>query len=229
MTGAGPVAAVRYRLLAAFLVCCLGGVAAPPATAADAIRLFGTVEFRGSLKALPHWRRVVAEAPPQVGELTGCEECPAAARSWQELQRQAGRLSPLEQLRTVNAYFNRWPYRLDRDVYRAADYWATPLEFLQNSGDCEDFSIAKYFALRQLGFPAESLRVVVLWDEIRTIAHAVLVAYLEGEAYVLDNLSDLVFPHTRYEHYLPQFSVNEFHRWAHVRTLPGPERLNGPR
>lgn len=228
MTETGAPAAARQRLLAAVLCCCLGGVAAP-AAGAELPRLFGTVEFRGPLKALPHWRRVVAEAPLQAAELSGCEECGAAALSWQELQRLAAGLAPIEQLRRVNAFFNRWPYRLDRDVYRVADYWATPREFLQHSGDCEDFSIAKYFALRQLGFPAESLRVVVLRDEIRGIAHAVLVVYLDEEAYVLDNLSDLVFPHSRYEHYLPWFSVNESHRWAHVRTLRPPERLGGPR
>ena len=71
--------AARQHLLAAALLCCLG--AAAPAAAAETPRLFGTVEFRGPLKALPHWRRVVAEAPLQVAELSGCEACGAAGSS----------------------------------------------------------------------------------------------------------------------------------------------------
>ena len=48
---------------------------------------------------------------------------------------------------------------------------------MRMSGDCEDYAIAKFFALRQLGFGAEQMRIVILWDEIRGIGHAVLAVY----------------------------------------------------
>lgn len=182
--------------------------------------LFRSHEFRSSLKSLPGWGRVMAAAEKQVKEMASCDSvrqnCPPAALSWQKITRQAATLGTYAQLKQVNAYFNRWPYRLDIDVYGVADYWATPKEFLQLSGDCEDFSIVKYYALRALGFDPSDLRIVLLKDTIRNISHAVLAVRLEQETYILDNMSDLVLPHLKYEHYIPQYSVNEFYRWAHI-------------
>ena len=187
----------------------------PPGTG-----LFGSHEFRSSLRALPQWTRVMAAAEVQVEAMTRCdpqqEACSAAALSWQKIIREASGLPPFEQLQTVNAFFNRWPYRLDIDVYGVNEYWATPQEFLRLSGDCEDYSITKYYALRQLGVPVDTMRIVMLIDSIRNIPHAVLAVKSGAESYVLDNLSNLVLPHQKYEHYLPQYSVNEYFRWAHV-------------
>ena len=40
--------------------------------------------------------------------------------------------------------------------------------------------------------------------------------YLDGDAWILDNLSNAVLSHKRLSHYRPQFSVNEEYRWAHL-------------
>lgn len=182
--------------------------------------LFRSHEFRSTLKALPNWTRVTAVAEAQTEAYHACDTgrggCSAAALSWQKIIRQGIDLTAMEQLKAVNSYFNRWPYRLDIDVYGVSDYWATPDEFLKLSGDCEDYSITKYYALRKLGFPVDTMRIVLLKDSIRNISHAVLTVRLDGESYVLDNLTDMVLSHLQYEHYIPQYSVNEFYRWAHV-------------
>ena len=48
----------------------------------------------------------------------------------------------------------------DDQHWHQADYWATPIETLaSNGGDCEDFSIAKYFTLRELGVAEQCLRL----------------------------------------------------------------------
>jgi len=187
------------------------------------IELFGTMEFRGSLKALQKWTQVVTKARQQVKTYTDCtdksDRCSSAARSWHQMEKTALTLTSTEQLKWVNQFFNRWPYRLDLETYGLRDYWATPKEFMQFSGDCEDYSISKYFALRALGLPAEKLRIVVIKDNIRNLGHAVLAVYQGDQVYILDNLSDLVLPHYRYQHYQPQYSVNENYRWAHIRKL----------
>jgi len=87
---------------------------------------------------------------------------------------------------------------------------------MRRSGDCEDYSIAKYFALRQLGFRKEELRVIILFDQIRNIGHAVLAVYEPNDILVLDSLSNIIFSHRKYKHYKPQYSMNETTRWAHV-------------
>lgn len=96
-----------------------------------------------------------------------------------------------------------------------ADYWATPLEFMRSSGDCEDFSIAKFMALRQLGMRNEDLRIVVLTDQIRRTIHAALAVYVPGEILILESLSNIIFSHRSYGHYIPHFSLNETGVWEH--------------
>ena len=94
---------------------------------------------------------------------------------------------------------------------------------MKTLGDCEDYAIAKYFALRQLGFDKEELRIVVLYDRIRNLGHAVLAVYGGNDILILDSLSNFITTHTRYRHYIPQYSMNETTRWAHVdhsRAIP---------
>lgn len=90
------------------------------------------------------------------------------------------------------------------------------MQFLRHSGDCEDYAIAKYVTLRQLGFAADQLRLVVLRDTVRDLTHAVLAVYHEDEVYILDNLSRLVVRQAEVPHYVPYYSINETTRWAHV-------------
>jgi predicted transglutaminase-like cysteine proteinase len=70
--------------------------------------------------------------------------------------------------------------------------------------------------LRQLGFAAEDLRVVVVRDVVRDLAHAVLAVYLDRQVYILDNLTRAVVPQEQMAQYVPYYSINETTRWAHV-------------
>lgn len=108
----------------------------------------------------------------------------------------------------VNQALNhRIVYAEDQATWGRADHWATPDETrAQGAGDCEDYAIAKYFALRAVGVPAQQLRLVYvrvlvggsgdLWRP-----HVVL-AYLPagadaGDARILDNLLDEIRPLSR--------------------------------
>lgn len=101
-------------------------------------------------------------------------------------------------------------------MYGLVDYWATPEEFIGKSGDCEDYAIVKMFALLQVGFKPENMRVVIIKDKIRNIDHAILAVYIGDEVLVLDNTSPLVLPHSKYGHYRPVVSFNLQYKWAHV-------------
>jgi predicted transglutaminase-like cysteine proteinase len=176
------------------------------------VNLFGTVEFRSRLKDMPQWERVISEERKK----PGLDTPKGLAAQWRSLRERLKSRSRMEQLVEVNKFFNRWPYRVDPDVYGVLDYWATPREFMEKSGDCEDYAISKFHALKQLGVAPDEMRIVVVTDTIRNLAHAVLAVYLDGEAYILDNLSNLILPHGRLRHYRPQFSVNEEYRWVHM-------------
>src|SRR6202048_3828800 len=59
------------------------------------------------------------------------------------------------------------------------DVWSSPLvTFTHGAGDCEDYAIAKFAALRLAGVAPEDLRIVVMRDTIRGEAHAVAMARL---------------------------------------------------
>ena len=193
---------------------------ASPAAQKSVIRLLNTVEFRGALKNMPKWQRVVAAEKKSRtfdGDLSALMRPASVYKQWQELAARVRNASDLEKAKAVTAFFNRWPYKTDQMVYKVADYWATPREFMKNSGDCEDYAITKFYALMHLGVDPENMRIVALRDTIRNLAHAVLVIYTNNDAYILDNLTTMVLSHTRYQQYLPQYSINEVYRWAHVR------------
>lgn len=185
--------------------------------------IFGSTELSlKSFEALPQWARVLERLTSEGPALERCGKQRAhcgesAPQAWNKIIADAQPHSRNRKLQMVNSYFNRWPYKLDREVYGASEYWASPLEFLRRSGDCEDYAIAKFFALRQLGLGNEEMRVVILWDEIRTIGHAVLAVYTEDDILVLDSLSSAILSHWRYKQYVPQYSMNETTRWAHVK------------
>ena len=126
-------------------------------------------------------------------------------------------MSRRQKLDTVNKFFNRWPYKLDHEVYGVSEYWASPNQFMRTSGDCEDYSIAKFYALKQLGFSDNEMRIVILKDSIRGIGHAVLAIYEKNDILILDSLSNLILTHTKYRHYIPQYSMNSTTRWAHIK------------
>lgn len=206
---------------AAVLVLCLvcGGRVALAAgeAAASSARLFGTVEFKGAITKLPKWTGVLDRMKGWKGFFEDPSMAAIPARqSWQALKTEISAAAPMERVKAVNKFFNQWPYRLDQANYGQGDYWAIPQEFMKKSGDCEDYSIAKFYALKELGFTGDDMRVVALKDTIRNIGHAVLVVYLDNDAYVLDNQTVMVLSHEKYKHYLPQYSVNERFRWMHV-------------
>lgn len=181
------------------------------------VRLFNTVEFKGRITQLPKWSGVLK----QMGSWKGFFKDPSTAglpsrSGWNKLRQEMTGLDTMGRLIAVNTYFNQWPYRLDAANFGVSDYWAIPIEFLKKSGDCEDYSIAKFYALQEFGFSSDQMRVVVVKDIIRNIGHAVLAVYTDGTAYILDNQTNMVLPHDRYKHYVPQYSVNERFRWMHI-------------
>ena len=84
-----------------------------------------------------------------------------------------------------------------------------------NGGDCEDFSIAKYFTLRELGIPAEKLRLTYVKALKLDQAHMVLTYYSTPDAVplVLDNLINEIRSATEREDLLPVYSFNGDGLW----------------
>jgi len=211
--------------------------ASEPATA-PMVRLFGSSEnINADISPFPKWTGVLSRyAREQHLEDAPCSGGRCQLQEWKAFVMTLKGQDRLRQLRAVNAYANRIPYRSDLDRHGVADYWATPRETFGRSADCEDYAIIKYLSLRKLGWAASDLRVVVLKHEVRNELHAVLVAYVDGTAYVLDNLIPDVREHAAIRFYRPIFSINEaawhYHRDWNPATMvaraePAPARIAG--
>lgn len=80
--------------------------------------------------------------------------------AWDNMIIKAKNEKTIMKLKLVNDFFNNVKYMIDIEHWKVLDYWATPIEFLgTRNGDCEDYAIAKYFALIQVGIPKEKLRI----------------------------------------------------------------------
>tara|TARA_Y100001001_G_scaffold28675_1_gene23947 strand:+ start:658 stop:1290 length:633 start_codon:yes stop_codon:yes gene_type:complete len=126
------------------------------------------------------------------------------------------------QLRDVNDFFNRKMQWLeDRTIWRQSDYWATPIESLgRGAGDCEDYSIAKYVTLKELGIPISKLRMIYVRARLGrsqvTQAHMVL-GYYEtpgAEPLILDNIAAGISRASLRTDLDPLFSFNSSGLWA---------------
>ena len=118
----------------------------------------------------------------------------------------------LELLVSVNTFFNRLPFVTDLAHWGVEDYWASPAEAVASNGaDCEDFSIAKYFALKELGVSIQRLRVTYVKAVRLDQAHMVLAYYAEPNAVplILDNLEDRIRPASERVDLIPMYSFND--------------------
>jgi predicted transglutaminase-like cysteine proteinase len=139
----------------------------------------------------------------------------------QKLMQAEGTSSMDNRVLRVNAFFNqRLVQSTDVQTWGVSDYWASPMEFFyQGQGDCEDFAIAKYYALVTLGVPAEKLRLVYVNlqpdPSIAGVAHMVLAYYqiLDEEPYILDNLMDEVRLASYRSDLQPVYSFNSNGLW----------------
>ncbi len=97
----------------------------------------------------------------------------------------------------------------DLSLYGVAERWTTPLvTFAHGAGDCEDYAIAKYAALRQIGIAEEDLRLVVVYDKQAQEHHAVAAVRHAGRWLVLDNRTLAVQEDADIAHFTPMFTLD---------------------
>lgn len=128
-----------------------------------------------------------------------------------EMMNVARLLSEKEKLEKVNDFFNATPYFTDQEIWGVSDYWETRLEFIgKDKGDCEDFVIAKYFTLKELGVPTTKLYMTYVKSTKFQVAHMVLTYYEKPNAVplVLDNYNYKILPASLREDLIPVYSFS---------------------
>jgi len=132
-------------------------------------------------------------------------------KAWQKILTQDKKLSIQAKLKVVNIFFNKVTFVSDLKHWGKLDYWATPIELLEtNGGDCEDYAIAKYFTLRELGIPDNKMRITYVKALRLNQAHMVLAYYQhpEDDPLILDNLINAILPASKRPDLYPIYSFN---------------------
>jgi predicted transglutaminase-like cysteine proteinase len=153
--------------------------------------------------------RIIDTAQSRYGALGSAD---GRLQAWGQLLQNTGKQSEQQKLDTVNRFFNQQlAFKDDLVVWGQVDYWATPVEALvKGAGDCEDFALAKYFSLRELGVPAERLRITYVKSLKLNQAHMVLSYYINdsSDPLVLDSLTNDIVPATQRRDLLPVYAFN---------------------
>jgi predicted transglutaminase-like cysteine proteinase len=174
-----------------------------------------------SFDLVPAWRHLLQRTKTQ--DALCQRDCINPA--WRRLIGDLRQLSPAAQLDLVQQRLNHVPYRDDMANWHQVDYWATPEEFLRKGGDCEDYAIAKYFALRAAGWQADDLRVMLSHRRGDFVGHAYLIVHLAGGWLVLDNRAPVPYrPAASVDDLWAGYSVNETSLWIH-RNASAPDFL----
>jgi len=178
---------------------------------------FGMLTFRAPEGMLwVKWRKVEGEIREDERVISDCrvdpDQCSSpAALKFLALLDSARDTSMRVNIATINRSINsQIRYVSDLRQHGVIDLWSSPLATLTSSeGDCEDYAIAKYVALRELGVNADDLRLLLVRDRAVGQDHAVLGVRHDGRWLVLDNRHSLLLDMTEVRQFTPLFAINQ--------------------
>ena len=136
--------------------------------------------------------------------------------AWRQLMSTNRKKDERSKLVLVNDFFNRLTFTTDLQLWGEEDYWATPVEAMGIGGaDCEDYSIAKYFTLRELGVADDKLRIMYVKAVNLNQAHMVLTYYPTPGSVpeVLDNINGKILAADQRPDLVPVYSFNASDLW----------------
>ena len=165
------------------------------------------------------WRKVAddirAQEPALLRCLADATTCSPGAARFAAVVKEAREHEGRVRLNFVNQRVNNAiRYTSDMTQWATPDEWSAPLaagkgSFDTGLGDCEDYAIAKYVALRAAGVPAKQLRVLLVRDNIARLDHAVLAANTDGHWYVLDNRWTAAVEDSDVRRFTPLFALDD--------------------
>lgn len=176
---------------------------------------FGLFVFRAPDGILWNkWRTVEARMAGDSLRLQVCrsmpETCGAADRAMLGMMREARGSEGAERAGIVNRAVNAAVrYVSDYEQHGVADLWSSPRATIASGlGDCEDYAIAKYMLLRELGVAETDLKLLLVRDNAVRQDHAVLGVRVDGRWLVLDNRRAAPLESDQVAHFTPLFAID---------------------
>lgn len=158
-----------------------------------------------------NWQLALADIDSDLAILSDCrawpDRClsPVAGRFLNIVER-ARPYEGFAKLAMINSGVNAAILRDAVQRAGVAESWPTALAtFSAGRGVCMHFAIAKYTALLLGGWPANDIRLVIVWPDRAERPHMVLAARHGGHWYLLDNLRSAVVIDGKATNYIPLF------------------------
>src|SRR6266487_4918312 len=165
--------------------------------------------------------RIQSEQETLAACRAGATNCPAAARRSLQTVELGRQHEGRARLAAINrsVHFSIKPVS-DWAQYGVDDFWSAPLVTLSaGAGDCEDYAVVKYVALREAGIAPDDLRLLILYNPRLRTNHAVVAVHLGEEWLILDNSTLIMVNSSDARHYRPLFVVD--HRGVGVFGFGG--------
>ena len=138
--------------------------------------------------------------------------------AWDKLLKNSKSKPTVEKLQLVNNFFNQMKWVEDKELWNSKDYWASPIESLiKNAGDCEDYSIAKYFTLLELGVDVKQLKISYVKIKDFHQSHIVLAYYPtpKSEPLIMDNMKPDILKISQRAELEIKYEFNDEGLWSH--------------
>ncbi len=216
---------MRRGFVAAVLV---SAFAAAPLAAADERDVFRSVSFAShDLSALPQWTDALARMRAASAALRGDgarPDCPGvAAAAWCAEIAAVKTATPARQLFEINRFVNALVKPREDDLPQPGTPWPGLDDVLQGRGGRVAAALAKYVSLREVGFPAEALRIVIVEDTLRGNPSILVLGHADGQDLMLASGTDTLRDAALARNLRPFYSFNETTLWMHV---PQPQEIS---
>ena len=162
------------------------------------------------------WSGVVANIRAEGDILMRCrddaESCPTAAQKFLAVIADGRAHEGRARYGVINRAINLAIQPMsDLAQWGVPDRWSAPLATLTTGrGDCEDYAIAKYVALREAGVTEDDLRLLIVRDLAAGWDHAVVAARIEEKWIVLDNRRLALVEDVEMPRVLPLFVLDRY-------------------
>jgi predicted transglutaminase-like cysteine proteinase len=166
------------------------------------------------------WQRVQAVIRDEAHVLVRCEfskdRCSNGELRFAQILKEAAALTGKAKIEFINQKINSAiRYTSDIAQWSDPDVWSAPTtangkgSFDTGKGDCEDYAIAKYTALKASGIAVENLRILLVRDRTVGMDHAILATRHAGRWVLLDNRWDRLIDDTDATQFVPLFAMND--------------------
>ncbi|MGF1753491.1 transglutaminase-like cysteine peptidase [Vibrio makurazakiensis] len=138
------------------------------------------------------------------------------AFEWLELVKEYRDEDLQTQMKHVNNFFNQLVFIDDIKLWGKDDYWASIAEFIgAGGGDCEDFTLAKFYTLVFMGVDPNKLQMTYVNVVTVQQAHMVLAyqASPNHEPIILDNINKQLLPASQRTDLEPIYAFNAEELW----------------